>query len=51
MEGTSTPRQFLKAKIVPHGNKDGERDDQITSSPCVPLELFKILISSVAERG
>ena len=46
-----TPHQYLKARMVPHENRDNEKNQQETSSPCIKPDMFKLLISYAAEHG
>lgn len=40
-----------KARIVPWGHRDRERNDLGTDSPCLNLEMFRIVLSVAAEHS
>ena len=46
-----TPYRKLKARIVPHGNKDTEKQNQRTDSPSIKPEVMKLILSLAAENG
>lgn len=41
----------LKARIVPWGHRDSEKDNIRSDSPCLNLEIFRIVLSLAAENG
>ena len=47
----NTPRERLKARIVPHGNKDLDRDLIRADSPSMKPEVLRLLCSFAADFG
>ena len=41
--------KILAARIVPWGHRDNDRDDLRSDSPCVNLEIFRLVLSISAE--
>ena len=47
----NTPRERLKARIVPHGNRDRDREHLRSDSPSMKPEVLRVLCSYAVDMG